>query len=293
MQAGERDAKQAQRDHVLDLISAVAAGDAAREDVVSALRNEGVDSLDILIEILARATRKGPGIRSRSRPLDVQRLSNNAATDRTSQIVHQVPQLPFLLRGTLYDPVDIDRFNGKELHFLSARNRDQLVVIDDRAVMENWWQLTSISLNLSSVPHALSTNELAGGGNVTPTNIGDPTVIVGKPGGSSGPEGFGPPIPAPPPPQPHTNFYEDINYGGSRLILEPNRGYADLTEVAYTFFGTGDWNDTISSIELVATGVAVLYEDVDWMGSTFTTTQNEPNLLSYGWNDRASAIGTW
>ncbi len=283
-----------ERDHVLDLISAVAAGDAAREDVVAALRDEGVDSLDILVEVLAQATRKEPRTRSRSRPLNAQQLSNNTATDRAAQIVHQVPHLPFLLRGTLYDPTDIDRFNGKELHFLSARGPDQLVVIDDRPTMENWWQLTYLSLNLSSVPHTLAPNEVGSGrGNLTPTNVGGPTIIVSPPRGSSGPEGFGPPTSAPPPIHPHTNFYEDINNGGSRLALDPNRGYADLTEVSYTFFGTGDWNDTISAIELVATGVAVLHEDVNWSGSTFTTMQNEPNLLPYGWNDRASSIETW
>ena len=289
MPAGDRDPEPVQRSHVFDLISAVAAGDAAREDIVSRLRDEGIDALDVMIEVLARATRKGPGVHSRSRPVNAQRLSNGAAPERASRIVHRVPQLPFLLQGTLYDPTDIDRFNGKELHFLSTPGRDHLVVIDDRAVMENLWQLSYVSLNLAA-PKTLPNY-------VDPSTLPPPTppnFELGPPGGSSGPEGFGSPaLPPPTPPVPHTNFYEDIFNGGSRLALGAGRQYEDLTEVPWTFFGTGDWNDTISSIEMVLTHTTILHEDVHLSGSTFTTQQNEPNLLVHGWNDRASSVQTF
>lgn len=292
MPTGEQNTNPAKRDHVLDLISAVAAGDAARGDIVSALREEGIDSLDVLIEVLAEATRSGRGRRSRSRFLNSQQLSNRTAPGRASKAARQVPKVPFLLRGILYDPADIERFNGQKLHFLSARSRDQLLVIDDRAVMESWWQLSYVSSNLESIPHTLAPNEMSPY-KVVPTDVGGPVVIVPPPEGSSGPEGFGPPVPAPPPPHRHTNFYEDIYYGGSRLELAPNRGYEDLTEVSYTFFGTGDWNDTISSIEMVRTNVAVLYEHVGYAGRTFTATHNEPDLTLWGWNDVASSVATW
>jgi len=286
MPAGERDPDPVQRDHVLELISAVAAGDAAREDVVSRLRDEGIDALDVMVEVLAQATRKEPGVRGRSRPVNAQRLSNGTAPERAPQIVHRVPQLPFLLQGTLYDPADIERFNGKELHFLSTPGRDHLVVIDDRAVMENWWQLSYVSSNLKTLANHVEPSTLPP---PTPPNFDLP-----PPRGSSGPEGFSSPaIPAPPPPVPHTNFYEDIFNGGSRLALGAGRQYEDLTEVPWTFLGTGDWNDTISSIEMILTHTTILHEHVHLSGSTFTTGHNEPNLLVHGWNDRASSVQTF
>ncbi len=66
MSADERGSKQ-----ILDLISAVADGDAEREDVVSSMRDKGIDSLDVLVEILAQVRRgetaAGPH-RTRSTP---------------------------------------------------------------------------------------------------------------------------------------------------------------------------------------------------------------------------------
>lgn len=97
----------------------------------------------------------------------------------------------------------------------------------------------------------------------------------------------------PPPGPPRTVFWEDINYVGSCIELNANRGYYDLTEVPYTFFGTGDWNDTISSIQMIYTKVTVLHEHVRWTGSTFTSFYGEYNLTEHGWNDRASSVETW
>jgi hypothetical protein len=117
--------------------------------------------------------------------------------------------------------------------------------------MENWWQLSYVSSNLKTLPN-----------HVEPSTLPPPTppdFNLPPPGGSSGPEGFGSPaLPPPPSPVPHTNFYEDIFNGGSRLALGAGRQYEDLTEVPWTFFGTGDWNDTISSIEMILTHTTIL-----------------------------------
>lgn len=286
MPKGKQGSEPPKRDQVIELISAVASGDAAREDIVASLKDKGIDSLDVLVEVLAQATRKGKRVPPVH--IDPQQLSNPSPPKRTSETVHRAPSLPFLLRGKLYDPPDIQRFNGQELHFISAPDRDYLVVIDDRAIMENWWQLTYISANSSYHPNKVLAPD--GSGSVGITDY-PPFVIAGSGGtGSTGPEGFSG-IPGPPAPEPHTNFYEDVNYGGSRLVLKPNEGKPDLTEESWTIFGTGDWNDTISSIQMIATSVATLYEHVNWAGSTFSTTQSTPNLG--GFNDAASGCATW
>jgi hypothetical protein len=84
---------------------------------------------------------------------------------------------------------------------------------------------------------------------------------------------------------PHTNFYEDVNFDGGRLRLDKNRGYWDLTEVSTGILGFGGhWNDKISSVELVATSVAVLHDDINMSGGTVTTGQvHWP--ISYGCAD--------
>jgi hypothetical protein len=287
MPSGAQDPGTPPRDRALDLVSALAAGDAEREDVVAALRSEGVDALDLLVDVLAQATRKVP--RGRVPPClrDPQQMSNETPPELRATIVHPVPQLPFLLRGTLYDPPDITRFDGQELHFISSPDSSHIIAIDDRAAMERWWQFSFVSANLKTLE--------AKGSGTTSTTTWPPTGEsgVGWPGTGGGPTleiPLGPPYGGLGPPR--TTFHEHIHFRGSDIELEPGWGYPDLTEVAWTFLGTGDWNDTISSVKLYRTELATLYEHVGWAGSTFSTT-HEPDLTRYGWNDRASGCATW
>jgi hypothetical protein len=294
MTASEENVPASHQDRLLGLISAVAAGDAAREDVAAELRDAKVDALDVLIDVLAQATQKTHVRRASARRVDPQQLAGTLPARGATETVHRPPTQPFLLRGTVYDPQDIARFNGTDLHVVSAPGREELLAFDDRTVMENWWQLSYVSATLASSDAPLKTVK------AEPTGI-HPTTITGTPqpgrpgipdpGPSSGPEGFVVPTSAPAPIIPHTNFWEDINFEGSRIELKPGWEYDDLTEVSYTFFGTGDWNDTISSVQLVSTGTAVLWEHINRGGSSFTTTSNVAHL---GWfNDLASSCATW
>ncbi|WP_244417005.1 peptidase inhibitor family I36 protein [Streptomyces hygroscopicus] len=281
------------RNQVLDLISAIAAGDATREEVVAALRNEGIDSLDVLVDILAHVTRKNSRNEALTHPVDLQRTSLQSRPQSHRPTVHKIPRLPFLLRGTLYDPEDIERFNGQELHFVAAQTGDCTLVIDDRELMERWWQLSSLSAAAKGYQHGGYhwSSGVRPQGNPAPTVPSLPEPDIPSPHGTSGPEGYG--TASAPPGPPRTVFWEDVNYEGSSIELNANRGYHDLTEVPYTFFGTGDWNDTISSVQMVYTNFAVLYEHVNLAGSTFTCYHGESNLTQHGWNDRASSLETW
>lgn len=183
------------RNQVLDLISAIAAGDATREDVVSALRNEGIDSLDVLVDILAEATTKSSRNEKLTRPIDLQRASLQSQSQPALPIVHKTPRLPFLLRGTLYDPGDIERFNGQELHFVPAQSGDCTLVIDDRGVMERWWQLSALWAQQREAFEAYRYGGYRWSSGVRPQ--GNPTVPsmpepeIAPPPGTSGPEGYG------------------------------------------------------------------------------------------------------
>lgn len=46
-------------DTILELISAIAAGEADRGEVAAKLRNDGITSLDVLLDLLAEATPQG------------------------------------------------------------------------------------------------------------------------------------------------------------------------------------------------------------------------------------------
>ncbi len=276
---------------LLSLISAVAAGDAAREDVAAELRAANVDALDLVIDVLAAATQQTHARRSLSRPFDPQHGASEAASTRAPGAAARVARQPFLLRGTLYDPQDIARFDKTDLHVVWAPGREELVALDDREVMENWWRLSYVSAALAS-DDPLVTLKPDGASPTTITQTPQPgRPGIPDPSPSSGPEGFVVPTSAPAPIIPHTNFWEDSNYDGSRIDLRPGRQYSDLTEVSYTFFGTGDWNDTISSVQLVATRTAVLWEHVNRGGSSFTTTASVAHLDWF--NDLASSCATW
>jgi hypothetical protein len=60
------------------------------------------------------------------------------------------------LNGVIYDPEDVRRFDGRELHFVVACGGDYLVVVDDRRVMGQWWQSVYLSSLIDAKPGAPS-----------------------------------------------------------------------------------------------------------------------------------------
>jgi hypothetical protein len=247
--------RSAERDQVLDLIGAVARGDAERGDVAAALKDKGVDSVDDVLAELAGSYDRGRTPESLARPLNVQRNASDAGPTAAPPSVHQTSTVPFLLCGTLYDPTDIERFQGQELHFTPAADGSHLIVVDDRSIMETWWQLSFLSLNAGSPPN--------------PNPCPNPE------------DGRGP----------RTYYYENDGFWGWAIGLRKNYGYYDLTEVGSWL--EGEWNDTVSSVKLVGTMISVLHEHVRWTGSTLNVWQSQPTLHPWGWNDRASSLETW
>jgi len=272
------------------LISAVATGDAERGDVVAALKEQGVDALDLLVAVLARAGRPERP-RDHMRPVDLQRMIAPPDPERSKRTVHRVPRLPFVLRGTLYDPADIVRFNGQELHTIAAPGRDELIVIDDPSIMNNWLQLTYVSNSYH--PDKVLSQFGGRSGELGTTDFG---IGRGEPGGGFFGGGEGPVIETPghspglsgPP---RAIFWEDANYNGASLELVAGYAYDDLTEVHHGLLGLGgDWNDFITSIQTSVPLYAGLWEHVHQGGSSYACFGGSLDLTSAGWNDRASSI---
>jgi hypothetical protein len=248
--------RSAARDQVLDLIGAVARGDAERGDVTAALKDKGVDSVDDMLAALAGSYDRGRTPESLARPLDVQRNAGGVGRMSAPPSVHRTSTVPFLLRGTLYDPTDIERFQGQELHFTPAADGSHLIVVDDRSIMEAWWQLSFLSRNAGSPPNPPNPHPNPGDG------LGARTI-----------------------------YYKDDRFLGWTIGLRENRGYFDLTEVGSWL--EGDWNDVVSSVRLIGTMITVLHEHIHWTGSTLNVWQSQETLHPWGWNDRASSLETW
>ncbi len=267
---------------LLALISAVASGDADRGDVAARMREMGIDSLDVLLEVVAAWTRAAPARRSLAVRLDPGGMLPPLDEERRRQIVHPRPTVPLLVRGVLYDPEDIARFDGRELHMIATRPGDPVLAIDDGPLMRSWWQMSYIE--------TMTQRGSTSSGGVRPEGWGG-----GSRGGYIGvtytPD---PPGTPPPPPRRTATFHEDDGFRGSDFETVSGWGYEDLTELSYTFLGTGDWNDTISSISFHGATTAILYEHVGWGGSTLTLGPGDVwELRSWGWNDRASGAGCW
>jgi hypothetical protein len=288
MQSNEQDTSAAeQHNQVLKLISAVAYGDATVEDIVAQFKKEGVDILDLVIALVDRASSASKERFHAQKPINLQHFSKLTSPDLIAQTVHRVPKIPFVLNGTLYDPQDIRRFDGHELHLVASAGGEPILAMDDRAVIARWWELTYLSSYAKSLSSALQDYQYGGyQSKVEPQNTGGgPVIIVSPPPvtqGSSGNKVVQ-----------ETIFYEHKDFQGDFLTLPRDRAYRNLTDVGRGFLGLGDWNDIISSVHLFGTSVCVLCEHIHFSGSTLTLMGGTDFLEGFGWNDRTSSMQTW
>jgi hypothetical protein len=242
----------------LELLSALSLGDADIGDMASEFRSEGIESLEDVLAVIREAARQRKADEAQAIvPIDLQALRTKASPEDVASIVQRAPEVPFILNGVEYDPEDIQRFNGKELHFIPAKSGDHLLVVDDRELMGRWLQFTY----LSTESDVIAESDFVAG----------PFVI--------------------PLPVPSTYYYEHTDFSGSLISNRPNRGYQNLLNVSLGLFD--DWNDKISSVKMDRTRVCVLYDHINWGGQTLTLTASARNLFPWGWNDRASSVATW
>ncbi|MFD9126875.1 hypothetical protein [Kitasatospora sp. NPDC059571] len=261
-----------QQSKAMELLAAIVAGDADIEDGLAQLRKEGVDSVETALMTLRQGLQNSrSGQAGAMQMLDIQRMQRKTPPDRVSRIVHAAPTVPFILNGTTYDPEDIKRFDGQELHFVLPPTQDHLLVVNDSDLIATWHQLLYLE-KYCSAGGTTSARKAGTGGN------SDTTRSV---------------------PYPRTWFFEDAGWLGYSIYLDANRGYYDLTKVS-KFGPFGDWNDITSSVWLIGTHVAVLYSDIHWQGETLTLQILDSaselmigDLVDWGFNDRASSLATW
>jgi hypothetical protein len=271
------------KDKVLALLGALAEGTAAEADVTATLRDQGIESVPALLAAFTEAARKRQS-ESQARWINLKQLLARPAdvTIAPTRTVHRVPKLPFLLNGTLYDPQDVQRFNGMDLHFCVSHRRNHIVAIDDRELMIQWWQLKY----LDELTNPKLEEYRYGGHQSGPgpdPQAGPPDMVVGKPS---------------PQPQNFWLLHEDAHFSNDFLSLETGHYYGNLTSVGKGFFGVfglDDWNDVISSMKQLSTANScIVFEHkqfgVEDGGDSLTVVVNEPNLEDLGWNDRITSV---
>ncbi len=268
-------------DKAIQLMAAVAAGDAGIHEIappaeiVAGLREQGIDSLEVLIEAVARMARQSSRSKSEAQPLDIRMFDQSTPKELVETISHTAPKVPFILNGETYDPKDIKRFDGKELHFLATPSQNELIAFDDRKTISRFWEVSYVASLLNMPAGRLAPQPLS-------------TL-------AAGPERYGPFIAWPDCDDgPGAYFYSDSGAEdwGDELHCPPNRGYPRLSQVSRGLFGTSDWNDCISACQGRDVNVIALYEHSNWQGRTYTG-WNQSSLDYLGWNDLASGCACW
>lgn len=271
--------------HAFELIAAIAKGDAGSadlghpEDVVAELREHGIDSLDLLVDVLLRSARQSADKKGAAQPIDIRTFGQRTPKEVTERIRHTPPLVPFVLNGTLYDPEDINRFDGRELHLVAGSSRDEVVAFDDRAVVARFWEQTYVAAMAGTLAGARRRDVASQDG--TFADAGPERWTGSWHAWPDCDEGRG------------AYYYSDSGpEWGDTLYCPPNRGYPQLSRVCRGFLCTGDWNDVISACQGWEIYVIAMYEHKDWGGSSYTG-WNQSQLNWLGWNDRASGVACW
>ncbi|MFD9123568.1 hypothetical protein [Kitasatospora sp. NPDC059571] len=126
--------------NALELLTAIVNGDAEMEDGIAELKREGVSSLEEALQVLKDEAAQTKGSADAAAWPDFASMRRKAPPSVVANIKHVIPEVPFVLDGTLYDPSDIERFNGQELHFFTSPGKEHMLVVDDRDLMADWLQ---------------------------------------------------------------------------------------------------------------------------------------------------------
>jgi hypothetical protein len=257
------------------------------ETLVAAYKAEGIASLeDLARRYLADSERARC---AKQRP-DLSRFRRPPRPEFEASIVHRPPELPFVLNGTLYDPKDIKRFDGHELHFVVGYQHatDEILAVDDRGELGSLVHAAVVANRGKDMLYdPIGPLEPADGSGGSGDGPG-PQIVIPTPG-MGGPESvpgyFSTPV--------ETVMYSDVDYGGAIFSVDRNSAYRDLTSV-YIFWPFDDWNDEISS--LGGCNSTCGYSDhVNFEGNSLVLFPHSgvPNLVPLGWNDRISSVQNW
>jgi hypothetical protein len=250
--------------------------DLTADEMLAVLCREGVVSVEDLLKRL-----RGGRTESQSpTPINLQMLSRETPRDDVAKIEHRAPKVPFIVNGTLYDPGEIRRFNGRELHFIigsASAPYGAMLGFEDRTVLTSWLQIVYLS---KAAGLAVRTH-----GPEHPQNPKDSYGVYPRPL-QADPAYIRPT---------HTFMYSRAYYSGMYLELAPGLQLEDLGKIFradddYTRPGSV-WDNAISSIHSTPS-LCLYWENPHFQGAMRIVVPNMPipDLDWLGFNDTISSV---
>lgn len=250
------------------------------DEIIGRLNADGIDDLHKFVQSEMEWRRKAAAAFKKADYT----FANFGNVDTSRPAKHGVPTVPVKIDGVLYDPKDINRFNGTPLHFVAPTKESPL-----QAFTGDQWP--------SIIKEQVRTEMMASHGDIQfldcPAGSRYPCYVVPSvPGGG---------VTIHPP----AEFFTDVNFGGDHIWLNKGRQWSDLTKVGRgDFWDRHDWNDCISSVNPDQEGLPgwlVMCEDIHLGGRSFTILITNspgdglpiPSLVPFGWNDICSSIVYW
>jgi hypothetical protein len=282
------------REKLLKALSTSSLHELTPDEILMALKEEGVESLEGLVTKLVEIIRESekPGSQTPG-GINLHLLSRQTPKELVSTIVHQVPKVPFILDGIEYDPKDIRRFDGRELHFVvgsQAVPNNALLAFEDRSILTNWLQIVYLS--------KVAGLNVARGLPFQSSDLGilDAVYAPGQPYTGPGRGGgviYTPPLQGPASAPVEVTMYESVNFNGAALRLGPGSSWRNLTHLTRFKFllWRYSWNDAISSIYQTSS-LCAYWEHVDFQGAIRIVVPNNSifDLDDIGFNDCISSV---
>lgn len=181
------------------------------------------------------------------------------ATDGTEEIVHQVPTMAVSIDGVKHKPEKVREYDGRPLY----------TVVDSRTHKDGLLRIfTSARKAEAYMAKAAKPATRTGSISTMGSNDSAPSGVV--------------------------EVYEHINWDGQLLIYNTTESEEDFSWTCETWWGTCvNFNDKTSSISNESDKRMYLAEH-HWYGGSrlyLEPKSYHPNLVNYGWNDRASSLG--
>jgi hypothetical protein len=275
MHSQNETAGEATRD-VRDALHASPLKDLTADEMLAVLCREGVVSVEDLLKRL-----RGNRTESQSpAPINLQMLSRETPRDDVARIEHRAPKVPFIVNGTFYDPGDIRRFNGRELHFIigsASAPHGAMLGFDDRTVLTSWLQIVYLSraAGMTVRTHGPEHPE-----NPTGTYVVYPLPIQAEPSHVR---------------PTHAFMYSRAYHSGMYLELAPGLQLEDLGKIFraddYGFRPGLVWDNAISSIHSTSS-LCLYWEHPHFQGAMRIVVPNMsiPDLDWLGFDDTISSV---
>ena len=244
----------------------------SRPEIMKKLSEEGVDTVDKLVDRLLAFRKSNPPRKPGQEPLLGSILANPAALPKgLKPVTHQAPQVPLFVDGAAIDPKDISQFDGRPLEFL---------IVDKPGAQSELHASTGTPI--SDLMKNLHVSALLNpGGQPALGQLLATAVQVGS-GPGPGPYNYG-----------QVQMFQDIEYGNNWFWCAAGQRIPDLRQISRgcTLWWCGDWNDQISSTAATESWIAY-YWDIWYQGSVLwqRPLQPIPDMRLYGWNDQISSV---